>query len=505
MHFLSPLWLFAVAAVSIPVIIHLWNIRPGKTLKVGSISLIEASSRKRSRSFKLLDLLLLLLRCLFLVILAFVLAMPYLKKQPDVTKSKGWLLIPKESFKETYQKFKSTAGPLLKSGYELHYFDGSFPKTDLQQALSDTSKLNSNNAASYWNLIKQLDQQVPAGLDVYLFTTNTLSHFNGSKPEVALKLNWQTYTPADSNRTWIKTAWFTANKDVHVVQGTSKPSGTFYSAQNVSSGAEASSPFNIAVNGGQATISLKSGNQKPVVVDTASLKVEVYAGENSLDAGYVKAALESIGQFTQRNITVKPYTNNANAVVKKDWLFWLSDKTLNPNEASRFKNVLVYKPGKAAAVNSWISNSDTYSVTQGQPIIPLYKLITQKNDKGEPVWHDGFGNPILTRDAANGTATYHFYSRFNPGWSDLVWDDNFPKLILQLMVGNEPAGTEEDYRIADNKAIQPIIVKEAGITAGTHSIDNDVTRYFWLVLALVFLVERWLVYRTATDKRVELN
>ena len=505
MHFLSPLWLFAVAAVSIPVIIHLWNIRPGKTLKVGSISLIEASSRKRSRSFKLLDLLLLLLRCLFLVILAFVLAMPYLKKQPDVTKSKGWLLIPKESFKETYQKFKSTADALLKSGYELHYFDNNFPKTDLQKALADTAKLTDDNMVSYWNLIRQLDQQVPAGLNVYLFTPNTLAHFTGSKPEVALKLNWQTYIPADSNRTWIKSAWFTANKDVHVVHGTSKPSGTFYSTQNVSSGAETGSPFNITVNSGQATVSLKTGDQKPVVIDTTSLKVEVYAGDNSLDAGYVKAALESITQFTQRNITVKPYANNANVVVKNDWLFWLSDKALNPNEAAHFKNVLVYEPGKATAVNSWISNSENYTVTQGQPIIPLYKTITPKNDEGEPVWHDGFGSPVLIRDAANRTVIYHFYNRFNPGWSDLVWNDNFPKLMLQLMVGNEPAGTGEDYRIADNKAIQPIIVKEAGISAGTHSIDNDVTRYFWLVLALVLLVERWLAYRAARSKRIELN
>jgi UDP-N-acetylglucosamine:LPS N-acetylglucosamine transferase len=57
---------FALAALSIPVIIHLWNIRPGKTLKVGSISLITEASKSTKRSFKLLDILLLIIRCLLL-------------------------------------------------------------------------------------------------------------------------------------------------------------------------------------------------------------------------------------------------------------------------------------------------------------------------------------------------------------------------------------------------------------------------------------------------------
>jgi hypothetical protein len=41
---------------------------------VGSISLFSESSPKSSRSFKLLDILLLLLRCLLLTLLAFLLA-----------------------------------------------------------------------------------------------------------------------------------------------------------------------------------------------------------------------------------------------------------------------------------------------------------------------------------------------------------------------------------------------------------------------------------------------
>src|ERR1700743_1895371 len=123
MILLNAIWLFALAALSIPVAIHLWNIRQGKTLKVGSISLITVSSQKNSRSFKLHDLLLLLLRCLLLALLAFILMQPLWQKRINLAQIKGWILIPKESLKETYQKFKPEIDSLSKAGYEFHYFD----------------------------------------------------------------------------------------------------------------------------------------------------------------------------------------------------------------------------------------------------------------------------------------------------------------------------------------------------------------------------------------------
>src|ERR1700748_1200800 len=97
MTLLNPIWLSALAALVIPVVIHLWNIRPGKTLKVGSIALMEASEQKSSRSIKLSDLLLLLVRCLLLALVAFILSAPFLQRYINSGSIKGWLLIPKES------------------------------------------------------------------------------------------------------------------------------------------------------------------------------------------------------------------------------------------------------------------------------------------------------------------------------------------------------------------------------------------------------------------------
>ncbi len=231
MILLNSIWLFALAALSIPVAIHLWNIRQGKTLKVGSISLITVSSQKRSRSLKLHDLLLLLLRCLLLALLAFVLTMPLWQRQINLSSIKGWVLIPRENLKESYQKFKPEIDSLMKAGFEFHYFDKGFQKAVINDVLADskTSKVDSAKSVSYWSLLQQLDNQIPSSLPVYLFTPNHISYFHGEKQQVALNLHWQTYAAADSTSTWIANAWLIKDDDnIQVVQGNSKPGGTYY-------------------------------------------------------------------------------------------------------------------------------------------------------------------------------------------------------------------------------------------------------------------------------------
>ncbi|MGZ3929211.1 MAG: BatA domain-containing protein, partial [Mucilaginibacter sp.] len=118
MILLNSIWLYALAALCVPVAIHLWNIRQGKTLKVGSIALINTSSQKSSRSFKLHDLLLLVLRCLLVALLAFVLAMPLWQRHISSSGKKGWVMLPKENLTEAYQKFKPEIDSLTKKGYE---------------------------------------------------------------------------------------------------------------------------------------------------------------------------------------------------------------------------------------------------------------------------------------------------------------------------------------------------------------------------------------------------
>ncbi len=87
MKFLYPTFLFALLAVAIPVIIHLFNFRRYKTIyfsHVGFLKNIKKESRKKSR---LKQLLILLTRILAIVFLVFAFAQPYIPAENNVNAS----------------------------------------------------------------------------------------------------------------------------------------------------------------------------------------------------------------------------------------------------------------------------------------------------------------------------------------------------------------------------------------------------------------------------------
>ncbi|NCD71469.1 BatA domain-containing protein [Mucilaginibacter agri] len=503
LQFLNPIWFFAAAAMLIPVLIHLWNIRPGKVLKVGSTSLITAASRRSSRSFNLLDILLLLLRCLLLLLLAILLTAPIWQKHVTLAKAKGWVLLPRENFSEGYQHYKTSIDSLTKQGYEFHYFNTDFPKVDLTKLLAETKDLKtidsvSAQPSSYWDILKQLDNRTPSNLPVYLYTTNSANRFVGDKPQAALNLHWQTFTPADSVTTWVHNAWFNSNNTIRVVEGNSKPSGTTYNYTDIQAD-KGNSQFTVNVNNGRPEISLANSKAKPVSVDTATLSIAIYNDGKTADAGYLKAALDAVAQFTQRKITVKQYSS-ANAIpVGESWIFWLSEQPFAARLLQKHSKIFAYQTGKTQTVNTSISTTTDFALPNGSTQIPMFKLVAATRNSGEMMWHDGFGHPVLTVEKQDNAEVYHFYSRFNPTWNDMAWDSSFPKLMLQLII--TPAKntmSEYDRRTLSNEQIQPVKVSETHVVADKFTIQKELGKYFWLALIAIFMVERWLATRYKT-------
>jgi hypothetical protein len=505
LQFFNPLWLIGAAAIAIPVLIHLWNIRPGKVLKVGSIGLIEAASRKSSRSLKLLDIPLFLLRCLMLTLLALVLALPIWQKRIPVVKAKGWILIPKENFKTTYRRFKLTVDSLTRAGYEFHYFNPGFTKGSIAQILNppkstvvkQDSVKPTHRQPNYWSLIRQLNGKASSDMPVYLFTPNQAKYFTGIKPDAALQLHWQTYTPVDSTSTWIQKAWFTPAGDIKVVQGKSSPSGTLYSYANVRETA-GSSAYTIQPNNGQAQISLNNDHQAPVMVDTAIQHIIIYTNNNGLDASYVKAALQALGQFTQRKMIIKTVGNLAQVGTKTDWLFWLSEKPISKIYLKRCRHIFAYQSGKPTTINSWISNAGPYATAIADVNqVKLHKLISGAGGIRTLVWQEASGEPALALEQQGTNKLYHFYSRFDPAWNDLVWSDNFPAWLLSLM--QEPApdlGSANDKRVLSRQQYLPQLSTDVHTVTTSKSVETkSLARYFWLALLLVFSAERWLAHR----------
>jgi len=501
---LNPIWLFALAAIGIPIVIHLWNIRNGKVLKVGSISLITAASRKSSRSLNLLDLLLLLLRCLLLIAIAFLLATPLWKQSSVNAQVKGWILLPKENLHEGYTKFKSSIDSLTGKGYEFHYFNKGFAKADLKQELAG----NKNGAADSLNgkpvtynaLLSQLQEKVPGNISLAVFTPNTFNHFAEEQSPVALNIKWKTYTPADSTHTWLQNAWFTANKDIVIVQGTAKPTGTSYQRFTFKPG-DNGNAFEVKTNGGKATVNLKNDAQHAIAVDTGLYSIAVYNDGYSADAHYLTAALEADLAFIPHHAAIKNFTSAEAIPAGQEWVFWLSEKPLPSAVNQHTKHIFSYAAGSGKAVDSWI-NAEPGLYNSSEAKVPLFKMIGSGISNEQAIWKDGFGNAVLSLDKQDNSAVYNFYSRFNPSWNNLVWSDEFPEIMLKLLTSDEKAPDAAN----DRRAINPQQLPVTSGAGGNHQLAAATLKsfgnYIWILLIALFFIERWLAHH---KKTIQLN
>ena len=140
LQFLNPIWLAAGAGIIIPVIIHLWNIRKGKVLRIGSTLLMTDATQQTSSSLRPTQWLLLLLRCLMILALAMLMAGPewQIMKQKE---KYGWVLVDKKDFSFVYNHFRTPIDSLLNQGFELHAADETLEKINI----SDSSKFRADS------------------------------------------------------------------------------------------------------------------------------------------------------------------------------------------------------------------------------------------------------------------------------------------------------------------------------------------------------------------------
>ena len=502
----NPLWLWAIAGILVPVMIHLWHVKTGKTLKIGSIALLGKSARQSSRSFRITNWPLLLLRCLLLLLLAFLLSGPIWPKPAKITQTKGWVLLEKTPIKEAYQHFKPKIDSLLKAGYELHLFDTSFRAVKLAEVLKDT--VHQQNEADYRALLKLLKQKIPQKNNVYLFTSNQLQHYHGKQSALNLNLNWQTYTPADSVSAWVQSAFLTSSDSIRVILGGSKPGGTVFSTKNLQSGDRGNPRFKVFFEEGKPFVSLQNNPQKAVAVDTSTLKITVYQNQYAADAKYLEAALQAVKKFSGRKMKLV-FTDNFNQIrADQNWVFWLSDQK-TPQKFSKMVSggsFFQYETGQLQNINSWINANRDFAGNEAEQINLYQHFLPGKNSitNAETIWQDGFGQPVLSLQSTQNSNIYHFYSRFDPAWNDLAWSSNFPKMILDLILKNypQPDFSKYDKRILAENQIQPSAKNQAETVFKNPKTSEiaDLKHGFWAALFLIFLLERILSAQTKKQK-----
>ena len=86
MSFANPLMLFGLAAILVPIIIHLFNFRRYKTIYFSNVQMLEDIQKKTKRASQIQQLIVLLLRILGIACLVLACAQPFLKSGKNAMK-----------------------------------------------------------------------------------------------------------------------------------------------------------------------------------------------------------------------------------------------------------------------------------------------------------------------------------------------------------------------------------------------------------------------------------
>ena len=79
MNFINPFYLFALSAASIPIIIHLLNLRKQKKIEFSTLFFLKEMQKTKIRNIKIKKWLLLLIRTLMIISVVFAFSRPTIK------------------------------------------------------------------------------------------------------------------------------------------------------------------------------------------------------------------------------------------------------------------------------------------------------------------------------------------------------------------------------------------------------------------------------------------
>ncbi|EDP71402.1 hypothetical protein FBALC1_02922 [Flavobacteriales bacterium ALC-1] len=328
MFFLNPAYLWASLGLAVPIAIHLWSKKEGKTIKVGSIQLLSEADSKQNSSIKLNELLLLLIRLLLIALVVLIMAEPQIKKNIQNTKL-TYLVEPSLLKNKTITdllEIKSTEASfrLLKKG---------FPEFELDDDISNSNEI----VPHYWQLAQEME--VIHSDSIIVFSNGFLKGLKGKRPEINANVEWIIFDEGETSEDIIRAV----KKDDNI-----ELLSLVSNSQNLSFKKDVIPLNSNSIQWNITKDSLKINDEWQIVEATIPLKVLIFNDDKfNKEATYINSAFKTISKYINQPIEIKIVerdTTGLNAS-RYDYVVWLSDK--KPKEVSG--KLLTFYPDKYAS------------------------------------------------------------------------------------------------------------------------------------------------------------
>ena len=178
MVFANPSYLWALLGLLVPLAIHLWSKKEAKTIKIGSIQLLDESNSRQSSSIQLNEWLLLLLRMLMVALIALLMAGPPWPTKGDrkqVTYLVEASLANDASISQILDSLQENSPVfLLANGFPDWEADGDYQMHKEQP--------------NYWQLVQKMDSL--RSDSIVVFTKALQKGFRSMRPNTQKKIHW---------------------------------------------------------------------------------------------------------------------------------------------------------------------------------------------------------------------------------------------------------------------------------------------------------------------------
>lgn len=335
MSFLYPTYLWAFLGLIIPIVIHFWSKKEGKTIKVGSTKLLSESDSKQSKSIQLNEIFLLMLRMLLLGVLVLLISGIRINKE-ETTVPVTYL------FETSLLKHDRVMNILdtIDEGESLRLLASTFPLID-----KDELDLDQKSTPNYWQLAKEMENLKTDS--VVVFTSASISGLKGARPTINKNINWISIDRKESNEYALRA--IRKEDTTQVLMLRSNSDQLTFTKEKVSN-----KNLEFSKDNDSIVFTKNELQQQVIVSDFVAKKVALFYNDSLLDQKrLIKASLQAISKYTDRTIKIKEFTNTEDTITGFDLIIWLSTDPV-PNTNSK---LLVFKPDEYAKRSIETSNA----------------------------------------------------------------------------------------------------------------------------------------------------
>lgn len=350
MEFLNPYILWGSLAISIPIVIHFWHQKKGKVIAWAATQWLSEKNLQQSRGIRLDNILLLIIRCLLLLLLAFILSKPLIKWAKSSTeKAKIHLIQPNQLVVENY-KFEIEEA--LKKGEKCHWLASKPVQfNDINDIPPQT--LKSIDATSMQIALNEISHEINnQTLELYFVNQQSLAKL----PAIFVPTDFKIHSVIDSSKQ-TKFLSFSENKRSYIDEAnllkTSK-SATQLTGESANNGALKVGIFNADAN-----------EKKQISAALMALK-EIYEWEFEIDNETKNDKKYDI-VFSDKSIP----TSDNSLYFFSGTKFWKQITAQNTQNAIYLEELL--KP----QTNEWVFNGHLPEFL-GNKIIDFYDLQSYK-------------------------------------------------------------------------------------------------------------------------------